>query len=475
MRTRLLGVLTATAGLLATVLPVASAASAATCPANVPAGWCEAVSHPVRDSVYPAPSHPAVDALHYRLRLDWQPARHRLLGDETLTFRAADRVPTVRLALAHRVQVSSVRLDGRRADQDHPGGVLVVRHGAQRGSVHVLRIRYATAPRAAEPLFAQRNATGVFRTPAGDIFTNDEPVGASTWYAVNDQPSDKALYDFELRVPAPRVGVANGRLVSRERVGDAVVTRFHLDRPAASYLVTAEFGRYRVTRLRPLHGVPLTVWTPRHRPGLLHASRFLRRALAFDERHLGAYPFATLSVIVVPGYANGMENQALVTLGAVDGLVSPETLVHEIAHQWYGDTVTPRDWRDVWMNEGMATYLQDAWDARTYHVGLTKLLRWSRVPEERKARRDYGPPANYDPSVFAAPNVYFGPELMWQELREKVGSRPFWSMVRAWPGVHRYHNAGRVQYTRWIEHRLHRDLGGFFHAWLLGRASPKFH
>lgn len=471
MRTRLVGSLVAAAALLATGLPSASAAA---CPSGVPAGWCQAVSHPVRDSVYPAPSHPAVDALHYRLRLDWRPGHHRLLGDETLTFRAARRVPVVRLALAHRVQVGTVRLDGRPVAHDHPRGVLLVRHGAGRGSVHTLRIRYATTPRHAEPLFAQRNATGVFHTPGGDVFTNDEPVGASTWYAVNDQPSDKALYDFRLRVPAPRVGVANGRLVSRERVGDDVVTRFHLDRPAASYLVTAEFGRYRMTRLRPLHGVPLTLWTPRHRPGLLRASRFLRQALTFDERRLGAYPFATLSVIVVDGYASGMENQTLVTLGALRGVVSPENLVHEVAHQWYGDTVTPRDWRDVWMNEGMATYLQDVWDARTYHMGLHKLLRWTRVPEERRARRDYGPPADYDPTTFAASNVYFGPELMWQELREKVGTRAFWSMVRAWPGVHRYHNAGRVQYLRWIEHRLDRDLDGFFHAWLLGRTSPKF-
>jgi len=473
MHARLLGTLAAAAGLLVTVLP--GAASAASCPSGVPTSWCEAVSHPVRDSVYPAPSHPAVDALHYRLRLNWQPARHRLLGDETLTFRAAHRVPMVRLALAHRVHVRFVRLDGRPVVHDHPRGVLLVRHGAVRGSVHVLRIRYATEPRPARPLFDQRNATGAFRTPSDDVFTNDEPVGASTWYAVNDQPSDKARYDFRLRVPAPRVGVANGQLVSRKRVGDAVVTRYHLDRPAASYLVTAEFGRYRMTRLRPLHGVPLTLWTPPNRPGLLHASRFLRKALVFDERHLGRYPFASLSVVVVDGYASGMENQTLVTLGGLRGVVSPENLVHEVAHQWYGDTVTPRDWRDVWMNEGMATYLQDAWDARHYHLGLKKLLRWTRVTEERQARRDYGPPADYDPTIFAASNVYFGPELMWQELREKVGARAFWSMVRAWPGVHRYHNAGRTEYLRWIEHRLHRDLGGFFHAWLLGRTSPKFH
>ena len=441
---------------------------------GVPVTWCAATSRPRRDSVYPAPSHPAVDALHYLLRLRWQPAGRRLDGDEVLVFRAARRASTVRLALADRVGVGAAWLDGRRVPHAHTGGTLVVRRPVSAGSVHRLRVRYTTAPRAAAPPRAQRNADGVFHTPAGDVFTNDEPVGASTWYAVDDQPSDKAFYDFRLEAPAPRVGVANGRLLSRRRDGGEVVTRFHLDRPAASYLVTVEVGRYRMTRLQPLHGVPLTLWTPRDRPGLARPARFLRQALAFDERQLGPYPFATLSLVVVASYHNGMENQTLVTLGADRGLVNPEDLVHEVAHHWYGDAVTPRDWRDVWMNEGMATYLQDVWDAHHYRIGIVPWLRLTRVPQERRSRREYGPPADYDPAVFAAGNVYFGPELMWQELREKVGSRAFWSMVRAWPAGHRDGSAGRAEYLSWMQHRLHRDLGALFHAWLLGTQSPRF-
>lgn len=472
-RRRLGTVALAAAGLLVTMLPATARASGCPHPA-VPAAWCAATSHPKRDSVYPAPSHPLVDALHYTLRLRWQPDHLRLRGDETLVFRARGTSSDVKLALARRVRVTAVRIDGRRVAAAHPGGTLVVRHRVSAGSVHRLRIRYATAPRLAVPLYLQRNAVGVFHTADGDIFTNDEPVGASTWYAVNDQPADKAFYDFRLRVPAPRVGVANGRLVSRRRVGHDVVTRFHLDRPAASYLVTAEIGRYRSVRLRPLHGVPLTFWLPRDRPDLLPRGRLLRRALAFDEHHLGPYPFAALSLVAVDGYSNGMENQTLVTMGASRQILSPENIVHEVAHQWYGDTVTPRDWRDVWMNEGMATYLQDVWDARHNRVGIHHWLRILRVYEERQARRDYGPPASYDPTPFAAGNVYFGPELMWQELRQKVGARRFWAMVRAWPVERRDANAGRREYLRWIERRLHRDLGAFFHAWLLAPTSPRF-
>ncbi|MGH3411970.1 MAG: M1 family metallopeptidase [Marmoricola sp.] len=455
-------------------LPAAAAVRPGCATPHVSRGWCRATSRPVRDSVYPGPSHPGVDALHYLLRLRWRPGLLRLSGDETLRFRATRQAPDVPLALAARLHVRSVRLDGRHVPHSHHGRTLLVHHRVRRGSVHTLRIRYAGhAPRAL-PLARQRNAVGLFHTRHGrDVFTNDEPVGAYTWYAVNDQPSDKAYYDFRLRVPAPRVGVANGRLVSRHRKGGDVLTRFHLDEPAASYLTTVEFGRYSMTRAGRVHGTPVTLWTPRGDRHARRSARYLTRALAFVERRLGSYPFATLSLVVVRGYDSGMENQTLITVGDTGYDTSRDTLVHETVHQWYGDTVTPRDWRDVWMNEGMATYLQFVWESKAYHWPLKLLLR-SYVAEEKEDRSEYGPPGDYDPSVFAAGNVYYGPALMWQELREKVGSKPFWSMVRAWPGVHRYHNAGRTTYLRWVQHRLHRDLGPFFHAWLTGRRSPRF-
>lgn len=445
------------------------------CPApHVSWPLCPALSRPVRDSVYPGPSHPGVDALHYTLRLHWQPGRLRLGGDESLRFRATGRLAAVRLALAHRMQVRSVRLDGRPVRATHHGRVLAVHRAVAPGSVHTLRIRYAGRPARARPLRLQRNAVGMFHTRHGrDVFTNDEPVGGFTWYAVNDQPSDKAFYDFRLRVPAPRIGVANGRLVSRHRRHGDVVTRFHLDRPAASYLTTVEFGRYRMTRLGRVHGTPVTTWTPRGDRGARRSARYLTRALAFDERRLGPYPFATLSVIVVPGYNSGMENQTLITVGDTAYDVAPETLVHEAAHQWYGDSVTPRDWRDVWMNEGMATYVQLVWESKAWDVPLKRLLK-GYVPIERTQRKRYGPPGDYDPGVFAAGNVYYGPMLMWHELRERVGSAAFWAMVRDWPDSHRYGNADRATYLAWIEDRLGLQLDDFFDAWLMGATSPRF-
>ncbi len=415
---------------------------------------------------------PGVDAWHYGLSLRWAPAQHRLHGDETLTFRAARGTRVVRLALGGRMRVSSAQLDGRPVRVSHAKQVLVVHHAVRAGSMHALRIRYAGTLPQAPPLALQRNAVGMYRTRTGDVFTNDEPVGAFHWYAVNDQPSDKAFYDFRLSVPAPQVGVANGRLVARHRVRGQEITRFHLDAPASSYLTTVEFGRYRQTRRPAVHGVPVTLWTPRGDRRALHRARYLPAALRWVERRLGAYPFGSLSVIVVKGYDSGMENQTLVTVGDTAYDTAKDTLVHEVAHQWYGDLVTPRDWRDVWMNEGMATLLQYDWLGQRHHTTLTDVL-GQEVPRAQAGWDAFGPPGDYDRYVFAADNVYFPPALMWDQLRRHVGGQAFWSMVRDWPGLatHAGGNATRSAYLSWIRSRL--DVPPhFFHDWLLGRHMP---
>lgn len=426
---------------------------------------------PTRDSVYPTPSNPGVDALHYGLRLRWAPATHRLHGTEVLTFRAARTTRTVRLALGPTMHVRAAKLDGHRVRATHPEATLVIDHAVRKGSHHTLRLQYAGMPPKAPPLRAQRDALGIYHTSSGDAFTNDEPVGAHHWYAVNDQPSDKAFYDFRLSVPAPRVGVANGRMVSRKRIGHQVVTRFHLDAPAASYLTTVEFGRYRMTRMKPVHGVPITLWTPAGEKRALTRGKYLPTALRQVEKRLGPYPFGSLSVIIVKGYDSGMENQTLITLGDTDYDTSNETLVHEVAHQWYGDLVTPRDWRDVWMNEGMATYLGYDWVAQHNAMDLSAVLSHE-VFRARMGWDFYGPPGKYHRGDFAADNAYFPPALMWDQLRHKVGSTAFWSMVRAWPAVHAGGNASRAEYLGWVEKRLGRRLSSFFHAWLMGTQMP---
>ncbi|MGB0100064.1 MAG: M1 family metallopeptidase [Nocardioides sp.] len=429
-------------------------------------------SAPVEDRVYPSVGDPGVDALHYDLTLTWAPAERRLDARERLTFRAVSDADDFQLDLGEPLEVASVRVDGVDTAFDHDGKDLVIDHAVRTDDEHTVVIRYSGTPKPV-PAPVERSdfsRTGWTITDDGGVWTMQEPYGAYSWYAVNDQPSDKALYDITIHAPAPMVGVANGELVSRRTAGGRQTTHWRLDEPAASYLVTVAIDELEMTRDRSFSGIPITYWTPPRRPALVQRLRQAPGGLAWLEDRLGPYPFDRLGFLIVDS-RSGMETQTMITLGDTRYATSPEVLVHEMAHHWYGDSLTPVDWRDVWMNEGMATYLQGAW--QSYDAGLPldpTVEQWHTFDE--RLRSEAGPPADYDPDAFGSANVYYIPAVMWHELRQRLGDPLFWQLVREWPEERENGNADYDEITAWWSERSGEDLGEFFAEWLLSEETP---
>jgi aminopeptidase N len=302
-----------------------------------------------------------------------------------------------------------------------------------------------------------------------------EPFGALTWYPVNDHPSDKAMYDVRVSTPGRWVGVSTGRLVRRVHEGGRTRTRWTNADPMASYLMTLAVGPYRVFRQRGPHDLPLTYWVPRSRPQLVRPLLRTPKALRWLESRLGPYPFDRAGVVVVPGTGSAMETQTLVTFGAGryrdDAFSVRETMVHELAHQWYGDAVTPRDWRDLWLNEGMATYLDARW-AVDQGRGTWRGHVRSWASQDQLLRDVYGPPGDFLRDEFASNNVYYCTALMWERLRLRLGDGTFDRLVRAWPQQHRNTNQTRRSYVAWIEAETGEELTSFFRRWLTSSTSP---
>jgi aminopeptidase N len=458
-------------GVLGTALALLLGLTAAPTARNAATG----VSTPRPDSVYPAHGDPGVDTVHYGLRLRWSRATRTLAGTATIRLRPLDD-GVVRLDLDHRLRVRSAAVRGARASATHPGDKLVVHSRAlRRRSTSVLVVRYAGTP---GPLPSASGRTdmdglGMHVTADGQLWTMQEPYGASTWYPVNDQPSDKATYDVRVDVPRPYVGVANGRLVSRRVDGGRVVTTFHSSDPMASYLTTLAVGPYRRVTDHATSGVPLTYWVPRDKPRYLRPLRHTPEAMAWLERLLGPYPFDRAGIVVVPGIS-AMETQTMVTTGKASfrygGSYVREVVLHELAHAWYGDTVTPDDWSDVWMSEGMAMYLEARYTAERGWRSW-KVWRAAFDVEDAMLRRKFGPPGDYEPTQFAQPNVYFCPARMWLALRDELGGARFDALIRRWPQQHRNSTQDRYTFTSWWG----RNAGvgwSWFAPWLLDRTSP---
>jgi len=470
-----------TAGLTAG-LPGAAAASTGPATGTRPAAvghqlrWSAARSHPVEDSYYPAEGDPGVDALHYRLDLDWRPRLHRLHGVATIVLRATRTAPTFQLDLGAPLAVRSVQVDGRYVATAHTGKTLHVRRQVRADHRYRVRIVYAGAPAPVRAPASRSDMSGLgwHTTKSGQAWSMQEPFGAFTWYPCNDQPSDKAFYDVRLDVPGNWVGITNGRMTSRRRLHHRTITRFHSSDPMASYLTTIAIGPYRHFQQSGPHGVPMSYWVPRSRPQMMRPLRRTRATLRWLERRLGPYPFDQVGVVVVPA-ASAMETQTMITLGAGNYRYGRwnvrATVAHELSHAWYGDTVTPTDWRDVWMNEGMAMYQQARFEVSHGHGTWRSWQRqWAR--DDQFWRNLYGPPGRYHHDEFASINVYYCPALMYDRLRQRIGDRRFAQLVRAWPQRHRDTNQSRASYEAFWERNTGLDLGRFFRRWLMSRKSP---
>ncbi|GAA1477180.1 M1 family metallopeptidase [Nocardioides aestuarii] len=442
-------------------------------PADDPA-YDPGLSDPVEDRVYPRVGDPGIDALHYDLELTWDPDARDLDATEALTFRATQDADLVRLDLSPELTVGQPRIDGEPVEFDRRGKDLVLRTDVVADERYTLTLDYVgtPAPVRAPTTRADVPALGWTTTGDGSVWTMQEPFGAYTWYAVNDQPSDKALYDVTLSVPDPMVGVSNGELVSRNSEGGTTTTEWRLAEPAASYLMTVAFGDYATDEVTSASGIPISLWLPKPIAG--QRMDQLRRdavdAVDWTEDLLGDYPFDTLGFLYVDS-TSGMETQTMITLGTTDYTFSMPVLVHEVVHQWWGDQVTPRDWRDVWMNEGMTMYLQAMWESENGGLALDERMdQWAAGGQA--LRDETGPPAAYDAAKFAEPNVYYLPAVMWHDVRGEIGDRTFFRLMKEWPASRDNGNADYDEIVAWWSDESGTDLAPLFRAHLLGRTQP---
>jgi aminopeptidase N len=450
--------------------PTASSTAAAT------DRYAAAVSHPVKDPYYPAEGTTSVDALHYGLDLSWNASTRTLRGVARILFRVTRAESAISLDLEPALHVSSVSLAGRSVSYTHPGHKLRVTTGALgKNSRHTVVIHYAgkARPTAAPTTRNDIPDLGWTVQPDGETWTMQEPFGAFTWYPVNDQPSDKASYDITAHVKRSWRAVSNGRLISNTIAGNERSMHWHLKSPAASYLVTIAIGPYRLYRDVGPHGLPITYWL---RPVDNSQLKNLRRTpsmIRWLESKLGRFPFDRIGAVLVPS-DSGMETQTMVTIGAqslADPTFGISNLLHEYAHQWYGDEVTPKNWTDVWLNESFAMYIQIEWMVTHGYASRSAWISYLNQ-EDQHLRTRYGPPGRYDRRDFASINVYYCGARMLYRLRSMLGTKMLGKVLRGWPPAHRYGNASRAQWIRYLDETTGRNLKHFVHRWLDSTTSP---
>jgi len=422
------------------------------------------------DPYFPAAGNGGYDVAHYDLDLSYTPQTRALTAHATIEARALQGLRSFSLDLRD-LDVSAVRVDGAAAGFTHRGGELVVTPVAplRKRARFVVDVDYGgTTGQPADPTGA---LYGWISFPDG-AFTGNEPDGASTWYPVNDIPSDKAGYTFTVDVPDGTVAVGNGKLTDQKSAGGRTTYRWQADDPQASYLAMAATGNYVLTTDRGPHGLPIinAVDADVDRAAAQAVLAKQPAMIAFYEDRFGRYPFGSFGAVVddndEPGYA--LENQ---TRPIYAGVPDESTVAHELAHQWFGDKVTPRLWKDIWLNEGFATYAEWLWGESTggpspqqqfdqaYATPAGDEL-WSVLP---------GDPG---PADMFATAVYQRGAMTLQVLRTTIGDDAFAKVLRQWAGRDRDRPVGTDDFRALAEQVSGKDLDALFRTWLYTPGKP---
>jgi aminopeptidase N len=449
-----------------------------TAPGTTPPGTTTVPSDPdgLGDVLYPSLGNPGIDVSDYGITLGYDPVDDSIDAAVTLTILATESRSEFTLDAVD-LAVDAVTVDGTPAGFAIEPEELRVTPAAplEAGRSFTVTIEYTAAP---DPIGAVGLPAGWFHTDTGAYVLN-EPDGARSWLPSNDHPSDKATYTFRITVPAGSTAVANGALLSSSPSGDASTTTWawRQDQPMATYLILLLVGDYELIDSVSPDGLPLVSAVLRgDRAGVQPCLDTMGPQLDYFVDLFGPYPLDRYGIAVTdsfPGLAMETQGRSLFSrddLGAcVPDYLQHLLLSHELAHQWFGNAVSPATWQDIWLNEGFATYGEWLWLDHISEQDLDVAAGRALADRQFAVGRPVASPAVDD---LFGDNSYRGGAMVLHALRRTVGDEVFFDLLRRWAADNSGTSRTTAEFTAFAEQVAGRDLDDLFDAWLYASKVP---
>jgi aminopeptidase N len=429
---------------------------------------------PVIDPYLPDNGNFGYRVSRYELDLEYKVASNRLSGSATITAVALASLHTFTLDLADFMSATKVTVNGRRPSHfGASGGKLRIRLASAlpAGSAMAIVVRYGGTPRPLRTLWGEVG----FEELSNGALVAGQPNGSPTWFPCDDHPSSKASYLIRISTDSPYYAVAPGELLSRRvRAGQTVWT-YEQPEPTSTYLATLQIGMY---ALRQIPKAPVrmqAVLPDRLRARFDHDFGRQQAMMKLFIKLFGPYPFSAGYTVVVTDepLEIPLEAQGVSIFGAnhCDGTRNSERLIaHELAHQWFGNSVTARRWRDIWLHEGFACYAEWLWSehsggrtaAELAHQHHQRLL----VAAQNLLLADPGPRDMFDD------RVYKRGALTLHALRGVVGDEKFFALLRDWTTRHRHGTVVTDDFTGLAANYAEVSLRPLWQAWLYSPGMP---
>jgi len=434
------------------------------------------------------PRQPGVDVVHYVFNLKISDDSAQIEGDTAVRFRAVTGgLSRIVLDLGSSdgergMTIAAVKEGDKSLEFSHESDRVAIQLPTPTaiGEERTVSVQYRGAPRSG--LRLTQNLHGEWCA-----FSENWPNRARQWLATVDHPSDKATGEFVVTAPARYQVVANGLLMDETDLpGDLRRTHWKQSVPICTWLYAVGVARFSVGHFGTANGgagkdIPLEGWVyPQNREiGHANFNEPGKSALEFFTQRVGPYSYDRLAHVQAAGISGATEHATAIFYGERGVLRDNRgTVVHEVAHQWFGNAVTERDWDDVWLAEGFATYFTNLY--YEHHSGREDFVNRMRRDRTRvlgaEARRPDTPVIHRninDMSQVLNTFVYQKGGWFLHILRGQVGDDAFWRGIRAYYARYRDKNASTADFLAEMELASKQELDWLFEQWLTRGSSPK--